>query len=605
LASVSLDRPPAAPARTARAVRLGPPLRFAAALAPLAGALAVWAASLHRIEIRHLDRYGLPPALPASWYVAVALAITGATVATWGVRRPNGALIAAYVLGVVVILFATVPAITDVPHYPWVYKHIGVARFLGVHHRVDIAVDIYNRWPGFFALSAVFSRLAGLDPLSYAAWAEPFFAIVETLLVAGVARAISRDIRVAGYASLIFALGNWIGQSYFAPQAAAFAIALALLLVFARSFTGGRLLPPLVTLVQWVVRRSQPTLALAAPLPWSRFASAAVVLVLDAAIVVTHQLTPYVLLLQLGALVVLGVARPRWIVVAMAVLTVAYLVLNLDYVQHNFKLFTSLNPASNIQHGDSTPAHLDWFHANAGGLLSLELVVLMLASALRLARLGQGRRAVPLVVLAIAPFGILFAQNYGGEASLRVFLFSSPWRDVLVALGIQTFARRRVRFVASLAVCLTLTYMFVPAFYGAEGENIIPAGEVRASDYFFAHAPAGSVLMLAAPDFPTRAGARYWLMKGPQVDDGPNVAGNPEFQDRRLGPRQIPGLVALIHQYSRHGYLVFSTTGYRYTADHLLTPPGELAHLEQAVARSRAFRLWYRTRDARIYRLLR
>jgi hypothetical protein len=569
------------------------------ALVALVGGLVAWAFSLQLIHTRGLGRYGLPPALPAIWYAALLVLICGALTAIWAIH-PRAWLISLYVLAIGVVLYATVPAITAVPHYAWVYKHIGVARFIAVHGGVDPSIDIYNRWPGFFAAAAAFSRLAGVDPLSYAAWAEPFFALLEALLVGTVARAIGRDVRVAGYAALIFTLGNWIGQAYFAPQAMAYPLALALVLVFVRSFAGGEITPRLARLMEKLVPTERPRLELAAPLPWSRAASVAVVLGLDAVIVATHQLTPYVLLLQLGALTLLGVGRPRWLIVAMGGLTFAYLLGNLDYISRNFGLFTSLNPASNVQHGESTPVNLDWFDANAGGLLSVVLIALMLASAARLARRAKGGQALALLVLAVAPFGILFAQNYGGEASLRVFLFSSPWRDILIALGVQTIVRRRLRVAGALAICLVLVYMFIPAFYGAEELNIMPAGEVRASEYFYAHAPAGSVLMLSAPDYPTRPGPRYGVMRG----DWPNIAATSTFEHRPLGPAQIPAVIALIHQFSRSGYIVFSTTGSRYAAVHDLTPPGALENLEGAIAASPHFRLWYATSDARIYELI-
>jgi hypothetical protein len=564
----------------------------------LAGALAMWGFSLHLIHTRGLGRYGLPPALPAIWYAALVVLICGAVTVIWAMR-PNVMLISLYVFAIGIVLYATVPALTAVPHYAWVYKHIGVTRFIATHGGVDPSIDIYNRWPGFFAAAAAVSRLAGVDPLSYAAWAEPFFALLEALLVGTVALAIGRDVRVAGYAALTFTLGNWIGQAYFAPQAAAYALALALVLVFVRSFSTGAITPRLSRLMETVVRKEAPRIALANPLRWSRTTSIAVVLGLDIAIIATHQLTPYVLILQLGALMVIGLSRPAWLIVVMGILTVAYLIPNLSYIEQNFGLFTSLNPASNVQHGESTPAHIDSFDANAGGLLSIVLIALMLASAIRLARTGRGSQALPLVVMAVAPFGILFAQNYGGEASLRVFLFSSPWRDILIALGLLTITRPRLRAAAALATCLVLAYMFIPAFYGAEDLNIMPPGEVRASEYFYAHAPAGSVLLLAAPDYPTRAGPRYGLMRG----DWPNIAASAAFEHQTLSAAQIPGVIRLIHEFAHSGFVVFSTTGYQYAAVHDLTPPGQLQNMEHAIATSPRFALWYATGDARIYRL--
>jgi hypothetical protein len=582
-----------------------PHARSALVAMPLVAGVALWAASLPHIHAHGLGRYGLPPALPPSWYAALALLICGAVAATW-TARPRPVLIGAYVLALVVVLYATVPAITPVPHYPWVYKHIGVTRSIMAHGGVNAAGDIYDRWPGFFAATAAFSSWAHVDPLAFAAWAEPFFAGLDALLLAAIAFAIADDWRVAGCASLMFTLGNWIGQSYFAPQAMAFTLTLALVLVFVRTLSNGAGLAAISDALERVFHRRQKPVALAAALPWSRGVSVAVVLGFDAVIVATHQLTPYILLLQIGALTLLGIARPRWVVLAMAALTVAYLLPNLGYISRNFGIFTSLNPTSNVKGQEWAKVHVAWLYANAGGLLSLTLIALMLASALRLARGGMGLRAVPLLVLAIAPFGILFAQNYGGEASLRVFLFSSPWRDVLIALGIATVMRPRVRAAAALVVALVLAALFVPAFYGAEDTKIMPRGEVAASEYFYAHAPPGATLILAAEDFPTRVGARYAAMR-PQADPPPLTGPGNEtdaFLHRPLGAAQIPAIAAVIHQYSREGFLVFCETGYYYAAVHALTPPGALQRLEAAVASSPQFRLWYLSADTRIYQLV-
>jgi hypothetical protein len=585
-------------------VRRRAALRHAISLGPLIAAVALWAFSLHAIDTRNLGRYGLPPALPLSWYGALAVLICGAVVTMWGARRAP-LLSAFYLLALVAVLYATVPAITAEPHYPWVYKHIGVTRSISAYGGVDASGDIYNRWPGLFALAAAFSSWAHVDPLAFAAWAEPFFAALDALLLAAIAFAIGRSWRVAGFAALMFTLGNWVGQNYFAPQAMAFTLALALVLVLVRTLSPGRLFPRLRSLIERVARREQPRVPLAAELSWSSAASITIVLGLDAVIVATHQLTPYILLLQVGALTLLGVARPRWVVMAMAAITFAYLLPNLSYVTRNFGLFTSLNPTSNIQAQEWGKAHVAWLYANSGGALSVTLIALMAASALRLTRLGLGQKAIPILILACAPFGMLFAQNYGGEASLRVFLFSSPWRDVLIALGVQTVPRGRLRLGVALSVALVLAALFIPAFYGAEDTNIIPKDEVLASEYFYAYAPARSTLILAADDFPTRVGSRYRLLRS--ESDPPPLTGpgrnTDEFLRRPLGQAQIPAIVAIMRGYPASSFLAFSATGYHYAAVHALTPPGALASLEQAVATSPLFRLWYGSSDTRIYQL--
>ena len=290
-----------------------PSMRKAAALVPLLAGVALWACSLPLIHTRGLGSYGLPPALPWTWYAALLLLICGAAAVCW-TARPSPALIGVYVLALVIILYATVPAITPVPHYPWVYKHVGVTRSIILHGGVNASGDIYNRWPGFFAAAAAFSSWAHLDPLAFAAWAEPFFAALDAFILAAIAFAIAEDWRVAGYAALMFTLGDWIGQNYFAPQAMAFTLTLAFTLVLVRTLARGHGSALVSRALERTLRRPQPPVPLATTLPWGQTASVAMVLAIDAVIVATHQLTPYILLLQVGALALLGIARPRWAV---------------------------------------------------------------------------------------------------------------------------------------------------------------------------------------------------------------------------------------------------------------------------------------------------
>ena len=94
-------------------------------------------------------------------------------------------------------------------------------------------------------------------------------------------------------------------------------------------------------------------------------------------------------------------------------------------------------------------------------------------------------RALPFVVLAVAPFFVLFGQNYGGEASLRIILFSSPWCAALISWGLATVSRARLRWTLTTLAAVLFTALFVPSFLGQEELNIISPAEVRASDWFY------------------------------------------------------------------------------------------------------------------------
>jgi hypothetical protein len=319
LGAAGAGRRIALPRRGVRPGRLAPIL-------PAVVAVAVWRLSLLHLDVSHLGDYGLPPALPLTWYLALAIAVLGAV---WSIsRRRTSRLLAFSCLAVTaLIVFATIPAVSAQPHYAWVYKRIGVVRLLEAHGSANRSIDIYNRWPGFFALAAAFSTVAGqANPVTYAGWADFVFVILDLLLVMAAVKAVARDFRVAAGAGLLFTLTDWVGQTYYSPQAFASVLALAVVAIALRHLAvrdvGGH--RRLAGLLERVGRARQLPIVAAGPERWPRWAALTAVLGLDAAVVASHQLTPYVLLVSLALLLALGLIRPWWLLFAMAAMTLAY-----------------------------------------------------------------------------------------------------------------------------------------------------------------------------------------------------------------------------------------------------------------------------------------
>ena len=184
--------PPHPPTRSA-GLRAGPLVVAAAPWFALIGAVALWLAALQRTQVGQLGEWGLIPAFPVIWYIAVAI-VVALTVAELVSRRVSDTRMAAYVVALVAFLYASPAAVEAVPRFPWVYKHIAVTSYIGSRGHVNPAIDIYQRWPGFFAFSSQLDAIVGKDgPLSYAAWAEPTFAFANVALVVLIARSISRN----------------------------------------------------------------------------------------------------------------------------------------------------------------------------------------------------------------------------------------------------------------------------------------------------------------------------------------------------------------------------------------------------------------------------
>jgi hypothetical protein len=160
----------------------------------------------------------------------------------------------------------------------------------------------------------------------------------------------------------------------------------------------------------------------------------------------------------------------------------------------------------------------------------------------------------------------------------------------------------RARPIVALGLSTLVVALFVPAFFGQTWLNVMPADEVAASNYFYDHAPAGSVIVFASSNFPSRVGPRYAVM-APSLTD-PDLFNDPAFLHKPLGAQDIGAVISLVESYSSNGFVAFSTTGERYAQVDALTPPGALASLERAIAASPLFELWHRTPNTRIYRML-
>jgi hypothetical protein len=130
--------------------------------------------------------------------------------------------------------------------------------------------------------------------------------------------------------------------------------------------------------------------------------------------------------------------------------------------------------------------------------------------------------AIP-IILAAAPFSLVLLNNYGGEAINRVFLFSSPWCALIIAMRLGEMTRRpmpRWTFVGAWALLAALGSAQVQDF-GLFTTAQITLGEIQASAYFLDHAPSNSMLVLAVPDFPARVNGRYVLHDTTQTVNDP------------------------------------------------------------------------------------
>ena len=668
-------------------------------LLPLA--LALWANGIRNANTSAVDQYGLLPAVPLTYFAGflVLLVSIGFLLARRELSAPRLAL---HLATLVFMIHGTAPLVYAEPRFSWAYKHFGIVSRINVYGELDASIDIYNNWPGFFALAAWFGRIAGFDgPLAYAAWAPLFFNLLVCLELWFAFRALPLTDRERWLALFLFAAGNWVAQDYFSPQAMSFVLSVgvfALALHWLRDKDPPRWVGPVsltirdtrtrergrvvddvtpagdvapivvmavllgihlvVVLTYELLPNGVAILAIgfavsfgifALALHWlrdhgpprwvglvrrtirdtltrergrvvddvtpardvSRMGAIAALLGVYFVIVFVHELSPYVVAIQMTGLALVGRIRPRWVVLAMWALCLVYLMPRFAVVDNAHNILAALtNPFFNVQHASKDlPPGLPGrqLAANAAQALAFSMWGLGILGAGR--RLWERRQVLPLLVLAFSPLMIVLVHSYGGEAVYRAYLFSLPWTACLVASFLRPdphpgpVRRQRLTWLVPPVALLATVGLLFPALFGLDMQNVMPPAEVRASTYFYSHAEPGSVL-LSSPYFPTRLAANYG-------DFVINANGSdPNFLDERLwggklSADDLPILADKIRSYGvTTGYVVLSTSQSDAATLFGILPEGSFASLERALLNSPNWSVFYRNSDAIIFQFL-
>lgn len=501
----------------------------------LATAVPLWLAGLGMTANAKLDGFGLLRVFPPIWYAAVALTVG---LCIWGVvarRQFSNKLMSISVTALVLMLYSSASLLASVPRLPWTYKHIAVTDYIGAFGTVTPSLDIYNRWPGFFSLSAFLGEIMGYkDALDYAAWAETGFALVDTVIVLAIARSISKNPRIYWTATLVFILANYVNQNYYAPQAFSYTLYLVMCLIALTFLRGAP--ARWVAMVENGLRarpfaarvRARTTPALEEkweqPGPKFQILAVAAIVVIQIVIVVSHQLTPYLAVLALCPLFLLGYFRPRWLGPSLLVIALIYLIPNVAYIRSKYGLFSGWNFFKNTGYkaGPAEPLILGECPLTgqtlAHGAVVLTALTGLLAIAGFLRRMLRGEIRTTLVVawLAFAPVLGLLGQSYGGEARFRVYLFALPWLAIGVAwLFFSGPIRTRKVTVGATATLSIMALLFTLVYFQPEADYRVSKEDVLAGKWLDARVQPGDSVFETNYFFPLLIGPNYpYYLKG-------------------------------------------------------------------------------------------
>ncbi|MFJ3643200.1 lipopolysaccharide biosynthesis protein [Streptomyces sp. NPDC090108] len=462
----------------------------------LAAALLLYWVPVLRLGDADLDRMGglgLISVLPLPTLAGAALLVV-VFAGLLRQHREHRALLLITLLATVVSLHALPAVIEAEPRFPTAWQHLGFIDYIDRTGSAVPDLDARWSWPGFFAVAAFVGRACGVtDFTEIIRWWPTAVQLSYLAPMFLLTRSLRASWRAKWTGVWFFVLCGWVGQDYFSPQGFTYLLYLAFVAILLVWFRAPHVI--------WT--RFRPGEAEVEPA--GRRQRAVLLLVLTssfAASVPAHQLTPFVMLGVLAALVLLQRSELRGLPLLFAVVVAAWVGFMAEpyWSGHFDELFggvggvgsnVSTSVSGRIQGGSSTHK------------LVLYTRVLLAGSVMALACWGWWRRRRSqyrersLLVLAFVPFLGFGMQSYGGEMALRVFMFALPGAALLGALalfprtGVTARERERDRRnpapLAALLAGLLLMGGFLVARWGNEPFERIRPGEVAAMDWVYAH----------------------------------------------------------------------------------------------------------------------
>jgi hypothetical protein len=516
LAGVASVRQPAStPAQRPLSVTGAPPLipPWLHVLVPIA-IVGAWALVISRIRLENMNDLGLVSVIPAG-ALALLFALT-VSFALSVARQVPGWVMLVHVLALVVMLYGITAFIEPEPRFSTVWTHVGIIDYIEHRGTVNPRIDAHFSWPGFFGLGALLTKLAGFTtPLSIAAWGPLAFNLLFLAPLLLIFRSVTDDPRLVWSAVWIFYSTNWVGQDYISPQAVGYLLWLVIAGVLLTWFLPRRQKVPIGRL-----GRSPPALEdprPAAPLtpqpasPYARAGLLLLVLVMFAATVTGHQLTPVPEIIAVTALVIFGGLETRGLPLLMILIFLAWIgYMTTAFLSGHIDLLTK--PLGSV--GGNINQNVG---SRIAGSSQHEFIVhfrlLTTGAICALAVVGFARRwslrepVTALALLGAAPLLLPVLQPYGGEILLRVFLFSLPAVAFFVASLAFPSARsgRSWLTIAALAAagCLLLL-VFQYNRYGNERLDSYTTGDVATVRALYEIAPRRSTLVAGSFNIPWR-----------------------------------------------------------------------------------------------------
>jgi hypothetical protein len=589
-------------------------------LAPLAAlclALALWSLSLLSINPDTMNDLGLVSVFPPLLYVSLIILTTSFCLALNRGKTLEPVLLL-HVLALIVILHATPVIVYGTLRYSWAWKHVGIVDYIQRYHAVDPTIstlNAYHNWPGFFALSAFLTESAGLEnPLVIAKWASVFFNVLLLGVLLLIFRTFTSDRRLIWLSVWFFFLANWVGQDYFAPQTLNYFLHLLIVGLCLRWFSiktppsaaadrrrdiWGRALSWVHRKVGHYVHNDLPD---SGSHPIQRAGLMLVIILIFVVIASSHQLTPFMTIAAVTALVICRRCSSRGLPLLFAVVAVSWLISGARefFTEEIDSLIESFGRVSdNLNDNLIDLSRVPWGQRVVGlagrGLSGLVVALAFLGAVRRLRRRYFDLSAMLLALVAFAP---LMGTGYGGEVVFRIYLFTVPFMVFFAAALMYPdpeSGASRMTAATTILVSLVLFLGFSLAHYGKDKQYHFTQDEIDAATYLYNTAPPGALLIEGSRSYPSQF-RNYEFFTYVPIDREPR-----EGQLRMLNnPAEVLLRWMSNDEYTR-AYLLITRSQKEGVEARGKMPSGFLESIERAILESPDFRVAYSNQNARIF----
>jgi O-antigen/teichoic acid export membrane protein len=584
----------------------------------LAGAVAGLIYTQATIDRTKATDIGLAGALSPVYWVGLICAASLFVGATFRQRVAKRTALSAIVI-VTAYYHAIMPFATRLPRFFWTTRHSAVVDYITQNGSVNRNIDIYHNWPAFFGASSIFSSVSGANPLYYARWSHLVIMLLCLVALMALVEAFTHDARLQLTTMFLFVVGQWTGQEYFSPQAIAFFLLIALLAVVVRSLSAYRDAGPVSVLRRRLLEPLSRSASIRPDWAFREFTQAtttetrvgfAVGLLTYVAMAFSHQLTPYVAVLMLSAMVILRRVRAFWLLPAAYLALVGTLAMAYNFLDRSGinLLSFDLSPASKRGGGALFYDLKEQGEGLIVSRLTLLLVLVFILGAVvgLLRRLRSGFSELEAVLIIGCPPAVVLFQGYDGEGLYRAFLYALPALAYLLACTllprVNAYRLRSTR-VAALVLCVSLAVLWPFVGYGREKTYGFFDDEVAASSLIEETAKPGSSIVAFSTGFPVRITARYGAIYGAGLTP---LLLLPEVRDAATADEALATIHDLMArldaQVGGDIYLVWSRSQEN-SADHYrIAERDRIQALVAGVAQSPAFDVVHSWDDAVVFR---